>query len=153
MIPLLQTIFADPTRDDGHDENGVAGNCYQAAIASALNLPLDEVPHFSNMEGDLWWTESHDWYLSRGLMRGCLHLENNDGPFAFPVYADPNGDWPNGHRPGEVVAILGSGPSPRGSFRHIVVLDPDTGVMIHDPHPSGAGVVEVDELEILIEAL
>lgn len=41
MIPVLQTILADPSRDDGHDAEGRPGNCYQAAIASIL--VMDEV--------------------------------------------------------------------------------------------------------------
>ena len=36
MIPVLQTILADPTRDDGHDASGQPGDCYRAALASAL---------------------------------------------------------------------------------------------------------------------
>ena len=33
-----------------------------------------------------------------------------------------------------------------------MVLDPETGDMLHDPHPSGAGVLEVDEVELIFAA-
>ena len=37
-----------------------------------------------------------------------------------------------------------------GSAAVLLVLDPKTGAMIHDPHPSGAGVTEVDEVELIL---
>lgn len=41
MKPVKQTIRRD-------SKNGVWGNCYQAVIASMLELPLNEVPHFAD---------------------------------------------------------------------------------------------------------
>lgn len=43
---VLQTIFAG-------NEEGVPGNCLQAAVASLLRLPLEQVPHFLQIED--WW--------------------------------------------------------------------------------------------------
>ena len=63
MIPVHQTILADPARNDGHDANGQPGNCYQAAIASALDLRLDDVPHFATFCDD-WVERSLDWFAS-----------------------------------------------------------------------------------------
>ena len=45
MIPVHQTILACPIRGDGHDADGRPGDCYRAAIASVLDLPIDEVPY------------------------------------------------------------------------------------------------------------
>lgn len=157
MIPVTQTILADPARSDGHDADGVAGNCYQAALASALELPLEEVPHFSNMEGDLWWTESTRWLAERGLVRGMYADDSEYYPpvaeCQFPLFVEPRTKlWPGAEHEAivdRVVAAFGSGPSPRGPFRHIVVLDPETGEMSHDPHPSRAGLLAMDEIEIL----
>ena len=147
MIPVHQTILADPTRNDGHDANGQPGNCYQAAIASALDLRLDDVPHFATFCDD-WVERSQDWFASRGLIRSFYHGPALDA-LSWPLHVEPGTDfW--GHRVDRIVAALGAGPSPRGPFRHVVVLDPKTGAMIHDPHPSGAGVTEVDEVELIL---
>ena len=147
MIPVHQTILADPARNDGHDANGQPGNCYQAAIASVLELPLDEVPHFATFARD-WFEQSAPWFRQRGMIRSFYH-EQALKDLSWPLYLAPGADfW--GERVSHIVAALGAGPSPRGPFRHVVVLDPDSGAMIHDPHPSGAGVVEVDELELIL---
>lgn len=159
MIPVLQTILADPARNDGCDAEGRPGNCYQAAIASALELPLDEVPHFSNMDGDLWWTESNRWLRERGLVRGLFEDDSEQCPpvadCPWPCTVEPRTKlWPGAEHEAivdRVVAVFGAGPSPRGPFRHVVVLDPQTGQMAHDPHPSRAGLFAIDEIEILFE--
>ena len=49
----------------------------------------------------------------------------------------------------EVLALTTSALQPELAG-HVVVLDPNTGDMIHDPHPSGAGVTEVDEVELIL---
>ena len=147
MIPVLQTILADPTRNDGHDAEGRPGNCYQAAIASVLELPLDEVPHFATFDRD-WFKQSAPWFRQRGMIRS-FYREQALKDLSWPLYLAPGADfW--GDRVSHIVGALGAGPSPRGPFRHVVVLDPNTGDMIHDPHPSGAGVTEVDELELIL---
>jgi hypothetical protein len=117
VTPIHQTIYAG-------DPSGVPGNCLQAALASMLDLPLTDVPHFVaddvRTDGDLhWWTEMRRWCLDRGLsIRGDREPE-----------------------PGE--CYLGGGPSPRDPvFRSHVAVYRD-GHLEHDPHPDGTGVVEV----------
>lgn len=50
MIPVNQTIFTVPD-----------GNCLQAALASVFERPLEEVPHFANIENDDWWYQCQVW--------------------------------------------------------------------------------------------
>ena len=146
MIPVTQTILADPSRNDGHDADGRPGNCYQAAIASALELSLEEVPHFAAIDED-WCEKSSEWFLDRGIVR-YFYTDELLAGLAYPLYVVPGTDFGD-FRVDKVVAALGAGPSPRGAFRHVVVLDPDTGTMSHDPHPSGAGLPVIDEVEIM----
>ena len=144
MRPIHQTILADPARSDGHDADGNPGNCYQAAIASTLNLDLSEVPHFATFADD-WVERSALWFLDRGLIRSF----HTPALLAWPLHVEPGDDfW--GHRVSHVVGAIGAGPSPRGPFRHCIVLDPESGRMAHDPHPSGAGITEVDEVELIL---
>lgn len=52
----------------------------------------------------------------------------------WPAVSSPPGAdvWPS--------AVIASGPSPRGDWLHSVLADPWTGSLIHDPHPSDAGL-------------
>jgi hypothetical protein len=117
VTPLLQTILGtdDPTQ--------MPGNCLQAALASLLDLPLDDVPHFV---GDDWATNgerywSAEWY--RWCERRGLSLAHGRQP-----------------APGEY--YLAAGSSPRGVDRSHIAVYRD-GQLVHDPHPDGTGLVEV----------
>lgn len=141
MKPVYQTILADPTRGDGCDAEGRPGNCYQAAIASALELPLDDVPHFAAF-GTGWLKQSEKWFRNRGIVR-AFYCE----PLCYPLWV-ASGTLIEGIPVTGIIAVLGAGLSPRGEFWHAVVLSPESGEMIHDPHPSGRGI-EVAEVEVL----
>lgn len=106
MTPVDQTILHDP-------DTGAIGNCWQAAVATLLDLPLDDVPHFAAADDfdGLW----HWWLHERRMV--CMHVGLLDLPNDIPC--------------------LLVGTSPR-DIAHIVV-----GIgtrMVHDPHPSRAGL-------------
>jgi len=63
MIKIYQTKFA------GIDAPiGERGNCWQAAVASILELPLDEVPDIQLYGHDLiWFDEFREWLEQYGL--------------------------------------------------------------------------------------
>lgn len=110
MTPVTQTILDtdDPARQ---------GNCLQAAIASILDLPLDDVPHFVQQHEDGagdWLDLTCAWLAERGLV---LRLTQTP-------------------RPGEHYLIFGR--TERGTSHVAIYRD---GHMVHDPHPSGAGLL------------
>ncbi len=106
-----------------HDpDNGVLGDCWRCCIATILGLAAEDVPNF--VESDDWWEATAMWLAGRGK---SLVL----------VAADPNQGWALCKGPGLFIA---SGKSPRGYFLHSVVFG--AGGMVHDPHPSGAGIVD-----------
>lgn len=112
MTPVDQTILHDP-------ETGAIGNCMQAAIASLLDLPLDDVPHFVKLypESEQCGQAISDWCLDRRYFVVQLDLEQ---------------------LPDQMLCML-HGTSPRG-LPHVVV---GRGTeMIHDPHPSRDGLTE-----------
>jgi hypothetical protein len=112
-----QTILAtDPHRQ---------GNCLSACVATYLDLPLEDVPHWAEYqrdEGTAWW---HHWL---GFMagRGLWPTELDD-----PADAEP----------GELVFVCG--PSERGVLHQVLYRD---GRLFHDPHPSKAGLLAVTEV-------
>ncbi|MFI8535345.1 hypothetical protein ACIGMX_34510 [Streptomyces aquilus] len=99
------------------DPSGRPGNCLQAAVASLLELPLDEVPHF--VEYDDWQERLAEFCTAYGYR---------------PVMRPPGTDVAYG---------MAWGPSERG-VRHAVVWA--DGAMVWDPHPSRAGLELVTEL-------
>lgn len=130
MKPVLQTITTvDPAK-------GIFGDCFRACIASILELPLDDVPHFVQIgltphpddpqplaEGNSdWWYYLRDWLRPRGLIY-----------FDIPAGEDA---------PDALISALGyhtiTGLSPRGDWQHVVVGR--GGEIVHDPHPEGGGL-------------
>lgn len=119
MTPQRQTLFGAPR-----------GDCFRAALASLLDLPLASVPNF--VEAAYWWQELEAWLGARGY-----------DPMRLP-WPPPTGvTWqPGGY-------YLASGESPRDhALRHAVVyLD---GRLAHDPHPDGTGLAGEPDAVILL---
>lgn len=139
MTPHLQTITAE--RTDGHSAAGLPGNCMQAAVASLLDVPLEDVPHFGVYVD--WWSAMRRWLRDRQGMDWCYV------PFPVtPTQADWWAEYVDFGRQNGWHVLL-SGPSPRGPFHHTVVGNVDLEV-IHDPHPSGEGLVAVADAMVLV---
>lgn len=123
-----QTIFVtDPKRK---------GNCVAACIATLLELPLSEVPHF--IEFGITWGDSEDvksvsagnawWAMMLGFLAGKgLWVEQ---------LPDVDSGLPRER-------LLVAGMSPRGVMHQVIYRD---GVLWHDPHPSRGGVLDVREV-------
>jgi hypothetical protein len=127
MIPVYQDIF------------GEEGNCMSACLASILEIPLKEVPCFvDNGAG-----KNGDWFRN---MFSWLHERGWD---FFPYYIGVIPlDWNNlpEHLQDVHCYHLASGPGPRG-WGHATVGW--KGTIVHDPHPSKAGLTQVTEYYFL----
>lgn len=118
---------------------GIAGNCWQAAIASLLDLPIEDVPDFVHVRyppekndgftpdeqgcNPYHWQDLLAWLKDRGLQIVVIDSRQLR-------HVTPRGVY------------LASGPGPRG-LDHTVLMHET--VMVHDPHPSDAGILEVTE--------
>ena len=109
MKPVKQTRF------------GEEGNCWQACIASILELELDEVPDFVN-DYDDWYTETFEWLSDKDI--GINYDE-------VPILEK-----------GEFLAYIGCGVGKRELY-HAVVLDFNLN-MIHDPSPKNKGLDKIE---------
>ena len=135
MRPVHQTYFAVPV-GNGEVPQGPLGNCYQACLASILDAALEDVPHFAQQygpshpdEGPVWWLAAQQWIRDEvGLYLTYAPAEMYPTPRDALV-----GDVPDGF------CCIAGGPSPRGGWSHVVVVDAD-GHLLHDPHPSGDGL-------------
>lgn len=101
MKPVNQTIFTVP-----------GGNCLQASLASVLELPLDEVPHFANIETDDWWFQCQDWCAQFGVYPVYLPVEGVGEPYQLQGY--------------HLIHVL----SPKGTPHSVVGR---RGKVVHDP--------------------
>lgn len=119
---ITQTNLHDPS-------NGVVGNCTQAAIASYLGLPLDQVPDFNDIHKD----EPHAGQFWR-------HIDHFFAAHGYELMLKPKTFRPRG-------TFLASGPSERG-FKHMVVMRDDR--LLHDPHPSRAGLASIDHIWVAV---
>ena len=120
-----QTTFVPRAGDD-------AGNCLQACVASLLGLPLEDVPNFAAVPEGGTDGKSHWFFAFERWLR--------DRDLGVSVWYPTRGcDW---YMAPESLAIA-SGKSPRGDFQHSVVVRVTDGAepeLVHDPHPSRAGL-------------
>ncbi|SRR5260370_10758007 len=143
MKPVFQTVI-----DSKH------GNCLSAALASILELDIDEVPNFEVHEGD-FAARVDAWLRPRGFawMR-TIEPRLIRGPGLQDVgrLPDTGAEFVR-HPMSDNVICMATGKSPRGEYCHSVVghmVSSFNFEMLHDPHPSGAGL---DGLPLCIEFL
>jgi hypothetical protein len=96
---------------------GIYGNCLAACIACMLDIDVNEVPNFA--QNSTWASDAKEWLAERGLSL---------------VYFD--GDATD-------ATMIAYGKTVRGT-RHAVLWR--NGALLHDPHPSDAGLIAAEEL-------
>jgi hypothetical protein len=121
MIPVTQTIFHN-------DLEGRVGNCLQAVIASVTEKSLEEVPHFAAMADDVWFDNTCNFLNEHGF--NIYDCEIEEVPHVKENY------------------VLVVGKSPRG-VSHVVIYQ--NGQLVHDPHPSRAGILDITWSAVLTQ--
>lgn len=97
-------------------------NCMQCAAAYMLGIPLSDVPDFEKA-GSEAWEAFYAFFADRGFSAEM-----------FPPTVEIDGDY------------LASGQTKRGTS-HMVVMR--GGKLLHDPHPSNAGLTSVDVVWVI----
>lgn len=117
MKPVPQTVLY------GEDAYG-NGNCFDACIASLMELPLWMVPQFYQMWGRPDRNKRMDlWLALFGLELEFVDDLKNPDATPLPEF------------------YMVSGPSPRNpSTGHAVIFSREPAVLAHDPHYSGQGI-------------
>lgn len=115
-----QTSLYDP-------ESGTGGNCWAACIATITGLPLADIDAAIGESDDYWWNET-------------LHYLKSEGWRLYNAFPTAEGMAPAG------MSIM-CGRSPREVSHATVAVD---GVMVHDPHPSRAGIQKAENWYILV---
>jgi hypothetical protein len=119
MKPVQQTRLGAPQ-----------GNCLMAAVASLLEVALEECPDLYEAEqrGENYWTVMAAFLRSRGFQ---------------PVWMTP--DFLGGCSPRGYAAV--AGPGARGVDHVCVAKD---GEIVHDPLPQGGGLRSVTGYIVLV---
>jgi hypothetical protein len=119
VIPVDQSIMHAP-------ENGIWGDCMRACIASLLDLPIIDVPHFfeGGCESRVFDQRVAAFLSTHGLME--IQLDPSYARYVMRQRRQP-------------CYHLMYGDTERGTYHAVVGL---SGKMVHDPHPSKAGIIE-----------
>lgn len=119
MKPVDQQVVHRP-------DLGQHGDCQRAVLASLLELPIEQVPHFlqdANGNPDEYWAALQRFCRSHGFV--YLTVPSRSGGAFF-------GDE-------GVIYHEISGPSPRGNGVFHAVVGRN-GEVVFDPHPSREGL-------------
>ena len=129
MKPIMQT-----------DTSFDTGNCGEACLASILEIKLTDIPQLHDPDdvqnGHIYCKNLRKFVRQFGL--SYIDVAMNEGHEPEDFFRDC---W-----------VIASGPSPRGTeewHRHAVVWR--NGKIIHDPHPSQAGIENIEMYGIFIE--
>lgn len=134
MIKVRQTKFTN-------QETGECGNCFQACLASLLEIPIDDIIDTGHLaqqaqessDNTIFWNGVEQWLESIGYE---LSLVTNHKEY---LEQDPVGC--------NVHYIL-TGHSPRFPDDHHSVIARG-GAVVWDPHPSDAGLLDFCDAMIL----
>lgn len=124
MTPIHQT-----------EQGAETGDCFRACIASVLDMPRAEVPHFyAGLQGGvavppIAEERMHAWFASRGLALIRVSFEMRDAQSVMQAFS--------ARHPGLHYILCGK--SAKGRDHAVVVRD---GRIVHDPARVALGLHE-----------
>jgi len=110
--------------------DGRVGDCFRACVATIIGRTTEWVPHFGLL-GDLHAMETAIAWLNYQGYEVGMHADDFPELKLMPLH-------------------IMRGFSSRGIY-HGVVGDTSTGEMVHDPHPSRAGIKSAESRLYLFE--
>lgn len=124
MTPVKQTIKHDPTK-------GQYGDCHRAAIATVLDLPIEDVPHFvhDDCSPEEFCRRERAFLAQHGLTSLHFAYQAPDLQTILDTVAAFNGQ--------DTVYLVG-GLSPRGVNHSVVARG---NALVHDPSPNDGFLV------------
>jgi len=120
MKPVYQTKFGGIKAPPEE-----RGNCLQAALASILELPLEECFHSHDFSGSTWYEELNKWLSQYGLVMAGFDVSDNKDALLPKL---------GFHLIDTKSTTLHDGES------HVVVGY--NGEVVHDPNPNASSIGE-----------
>lgn len=127
MTPIDMTVKHDPTY-------GTYGDCFRCCVASVLDLPAADVPHFyeycgeTGDDGSFGWNKLTSFLRARGLY-----------PIELTIQSDRFNEWVDHLRGNYILSGLGG----RGFLHSVVAMG--RGALVHDPHLTDKSGVRPDK--------
>lgn len=143
MIPVTQTKVVVK---NSNGDMVVRGNCYAAAIASILEVPITEVPNVETLfhiDGNFCYVVMHTFLQSIGWE---LCSDDRYRGYHSGSWTREHAEWLEEHKDDFYFV---SGMSPRG-VSHICIYK--AGKLVHDPHPTREGINSLDYFESLTKS-
>lgn len=122
MTPLKQRNRHEP-------EKGIYGDCHRAALASVLEMSLDDVPHFcdpTHFPKD-WVKHERDWLRDHGFTPITAMFQGDLETVLYTI----------AHLNPDTYCILG-GTSRNGCGHSVIAYN---GEIVHDPSLDDSGIV------------
>lgn len=122
--------------------NGVDhGDCVRACIATILQIDPATLPHPIAGNG-AWSSRFHRDLRTRGWVVRTTDYHADDAP----ARKINDASWAGYEVP---MLVMACGPTVRSKTLHAVVWDRAEVRMIHDPHPSREGLLQIDSYQYL----
>lgn len=140
MRPVMQTRL--------HLQGEPPGNCYAAAIASLLEVPIEEVPWPGEENRGDWgtyWPRVARYLDSKGVVLIHVPYSDEEEDSGIAPHIRPWTTRDELGQPGPYYIANGLGP--RGNQHSVVMRD---GKLEHDPHPEGGGLLRLRSIEFLL---
>lgn len=128
MKPILQTKLSNK-------EGTISGNCFRACISSILEIDIDLIPVFEDMKAGEWHQPFMNFLDENGYeFEGTCHLHRLE---LLNTYEGIDG----------YIIVNGISPREWAKRGHSVIYK--HGIMVHDPHPSGDGLLEIKDFYLI----
>jgi hypothetical protein len=117
------------------------GDCMRCCLASLLDVPYEKVPDLAGIDTDGGpWFVVYMKFLKDNGFEFVGTYSNALGPLDFSDLRE--------RCPGVNGLYMAGGPSFRYNCTHAIIID-GTGKMIHDPHPSRAGIKAMTSVDMI----
>jgi len=121
---------------------GGAGNCLAACFASILEVELAAIDFSCLEHGPNWYEVACEKLAQFDVLYVDLKIAPADHEGKIGIILPPE------------TVFIASGPTKRGALLHSVLYRSDrTGARfreIHDPHPSGDGILRIEHVGLLL---
>jgi hypothetical protein len=156
MIPFIQSKVVVK---NSNGDQVVNGNCYPTAIACILGIPPTDVPNIETLwdvgvsfayEVMFKWLHEKGYKLRDVAMEysvfhdGSEKIKNTNNEYYLSKLSVEQKDGLRAELKDRFYLV--SGKSPRGIY-HVCVYQ--NGIMVHDPHPTGEGIVTEEIFEVI----
>lgn len=143
MKPVYQTKQHNPPSENG--------NCFRACVASILEIDIDVIPHFEDMDGDVWFKALTDWANTLNYIVYCQSFYRNSNHSDQTRISLKNlMDLVEIGKLSKNYCVI-TGKSPRGDWDHCVVgLN---GCVVFDPWPFSVKPNKEEDLEDVLDCI